>query len=130
MSRILTRSRLVTATSRRRWFEYADDPSAGYSFECDQDGTPIGAPAEAMASYEACLRGEIDGMKIVDRGIRTITSTYRVPATMRCDCGATLELVPTPFDYVECGCGRGYNSSGQALLPPHMWEEPLYEDSY
>ena len=44
-----------------------------------------------------------------------------------CECGKHIDLMDGMTN--ECDhCHRLYNGSGQALNPPHMWEEPWDEE--
>lgn len=49
----------------------------------------------------------------------------REPAEGECTCGRTVVLDDPMTN--ECGCGRFYNGSGQALAHPSQWGEETGE---
>jgi hypothetical protein len=48
--------------------------------------------------------------------------------TGRCPCGARVDL-SDPMDNECPRCRRWFNGSGQELVPPELWEEPMDEES-
>lgn len=111
-------------TEYRHYFEYTDSPGAGFSFPCDENGNLEDLSKEAQANYEECLRGKINGSKIVDRGIDSFTNEYRRPPMGLCGCGNKIELGHFTN---QCVCGNLYNSSGQRLSNPDTWGEETGE---
>ena len=124
MPTFIRRSKRVTRVTYSRHFEYVDmPPGSGFGFPCDEQGNlgdengPLSALA--LANYAACLAGEINGHKMLDRGIKRYENTYTEPAIIECgDCGRVVIL---DYDGVDCECGRCYNIFGQALSDPSNW---------
>lgn len=42
----------------------------------------------------------------------------------KCRCGSWVASYGGRDTWCE-SCGQDYNASGQALAPPHMWDEPM-----
>ena len=131
MPNYLKPSKRVTVVSYARSFDYADEPGSGFSFPCDErgrlgkDGKPLNRTAKA--NYEACLRGAVDGHKVVDKGVVRREHSYVEPAIIACvDCGKPVTL---NRDTERCRCGRYYNLSGQALSGPSNWGEETGENA-
>jgi len=106
-----------TTTKRRhfRRFAYADNPLQGRSYDCDERGVPYLYSQEAVESYAACIKGEVNGRVIIDRGVSSYELCVNTPAVGRCDeCGADVAL---DRFISSCPCGADYNLLGQRLAP-------------
>jgi hypothetical protein len=132
MPNYLKPSKRVTVVSYARSFDYADEPGAGFSFPCDEQGHVHGTDGKplnrgAKANYAACQRGAVDGHKVIDRGIVRREHSHIEPAVIACvDCRRQVTLT---HDAVRCKCGRYYNLSGQALSDPSAWGEETGESA-
>lgn len=105
--------------SYEREFRYLDDSSAGFSFTVDEQGNCLNPHPEGQRNFAACLTGEVDGQKVRDLGTGRRISHISYPAEGLCACG---RIVVLDGD-VECECGRWYNSAGQELNHPSLWEQ-------
>lgn len=125
MTIFLNRAEWVETPNHELSFRYADS-SCGFRFPCDEKGNVnVDALApEARCNYEKCLANTHD-KPVVNEGVVVWVSRYKTPAKIRCDCGSPLELVDSMTN--ECGCGRFYNGSGQALSHPSQWGEETGE---
>ena len=61
-------------------------------------------------------------------GAKSLAENRQRPrGTVRCDCGAGVDLSPAargPSYAAACSaCGQWFNLSGQRLRPPHEWAE-------
>ena len=129
MPTYLRHSKRVNVVSYVRSFDYVGEPGSGFSFPCDEggrlgeDGKPLNRTAQA--NYEACLRGAVNGVKVIDKGIERREHSYVEPAIIACvDCGKKVTL---DHDAARCSCGRYYNLSGQPLSDPSNWGEETGE---
>lgn len=100
-------------------FTYEDDRSEGFSFRVDKDGNVITESDLARKNYELCKTGRIDGRTVIDEGVYEERRCVSYPTEGRCVCGQTVVV----DGIVECDCGRWYNSAGQELVHPLLWEE-------
>ncbi len=102
-------------------FEYKDDPTAGFCFPANSDGTPAfdKMPPEAKANYERCLTDS----RLTKAEFKVDKHTYRNPAVGRCVCGREVILEAEYMGAVQCDCGKWYNLFGQELKDPKYWEE-------
>lgn len=91
----------------------------GFSFPCTADGVLLDPPAAAVAHYQACLTGLVDGHPVVDGGVRRWTDRWTAPTVGLCVCGATVALLG--FTNTCEACGRDYNLSGQLLASRLQW---------
>ena len=120
----ITRRELIENTTFSVFFEWRDMPGAGFGFDATPDGTIIAPAAQAgRDNLQRCLDGTYD----VRRGrLQTFVNRYWQPASVRCDCGATIWLEDAMTN--ECGrCGLLANGSGQRLAPVAQWSD---EDRY
>ena len=123
--KILKRREHHDEVEYRLFFSYKDMPSAGFSFDCDENGF---VEVEKLApgvreSYEKCLTGRRqvhDPPKIVRHHHRWVE-----PAVGECVCGAEVELYG--FTNTCDRCHRDYNMSGQMLCPRELWGEETFE---
>lgn len=105
----------------REW-HWKDLPSAGFSFDCDEQGRILPLNSCAQKNYEMCLKNE-EG-KLVDDGIVTYKNVIHHRASVRCNCGNEFELYNYTCGACECdNCGQWFNLFGQEILPPNQWEE-------
>lgn len=105
-------------------FEFPNEPGAGYSFSCNEDGT---LKDEEMhhESLAYCLD---EKNKMIPKGVITYTNVYYEPAQIACGgCGTTITLDSSWAN--ECPkCGYEYNGSGQLLAPRSQWYD--YGEEY
>lgn len=93
------------------------DPEVGYRFSCTRYGDLLPLEPDAVASYEACLRGD-DGL-VFDAILDCSWTSYE-PPVIECNCGRELTLYHPATN--ECDCGRLYNGFCQQLAPRRQWE--------
>ena len=106
-------------------FSFCDGTGAGYSFPCDRHGALLpDVCGDRKRNFILCLGGEIDGIEILDLGVRSWELHYTEPAEGRCECG---ELVVLANFTNTCVCGKDYNSAGQELAPREQWGEETGE---
>ena len=105
-------------------FEYKDDPTAGFCFPADQDGTPAldKMPVEAKANYEKCLTDD----RLTEAEFKVEKHTYMNPAVGKCVCGREVILDSNYYGAVVCECGKWYNLFGQELKDPKYWKDDEY----
>lgn len=109
-------------TERFHDFRLKDHPASGWSFPLGEDNLPLPDTHEvALNNYRQCLTGVVNGKPVLDKGISTYTRLYREPSVGECECGNELTL--GIHSDVECVCGRWYNSWGQELNDPSLWED-------
>jgi hypothetical protein len=122
MTEWIRKSEWVTSVDYRREFDYEGHEHWGFGFPCDADGNLIDDEHRDawIGNYEACLRGEVDGRKVLDRGIERREYSYREPGVIRCDCGGEVELYMAMTNTCDT-CGADYNLSGQRLAPREQW---------
>lgn len=126
--RIRERERVVEQHYRRN-FDYEGKVDWGFSFECDEKGVVDVAKLEPVAqqSYADCLTGFIDGRKVVDKGVKSFTTSYVSCALMQCCPGPNGVVHLSHFtNTCEC-CGADYNMSGQRIGPREQWGEETGE---
>lgn len=113
----------INVVSYVRQFSWRDTPSAGFSFECSEDGEVKTPEHEAgRENLKKCLDGTYD---VIDNGVQSWPHSYVEPAVGRCVCGA--EVVLEGFTNTCDKCERDYNSSGQELAPRGQWGEETGE---
>lgn len=118
-------SRFEESTEHTHHFTYADNPNAGFAFPCKADGTPLELKPAGLANYRACLTGEVEGRKVRDDGVETLTHRYRVGGSGDCeDCGQRVYLGRFTNG---CDCGADYGSNGERLAPREQWGEETGE---
>lgn len=118
----------VTMVSFSRVFNWRNDPGAGFSFDCNEQGE-INTSELADIGWEnlqKCLSGEYD---VIDMGIQRYEHRYWSPGFGTCTCGQTVTLDgDTRGEGIDCECGRIYNAVGQELAPRRQWEEYVGDD--
>lgn len=105
-----------------------DEPGAGFSFPCDEEGNPKKLNDAAQENLEYCIKnsGIFHPRKVVKHIDR-----YRHRETGRCSCGEAFELENQYLGACQCPkCGKWYNLFGQELLPPDQWGEDCVDDCY
>ena len=120
MSKIIEQAARGTGRSISLRFTRIDDSGSGFTFECEEDGTPKLANDAQRANYALAL----DATKYRAEGVRVDEWTYRIPAVLKCDCGREVRLDGFTC---SCDCGRDYNSSGSLLAPRSQWGEETGE---
>ena len=111
-----------TEVEYNREFRFKDDPNAGYSFPCDENGNLFEDLNEvALENYKRCLTDD----RITDLGVTKREYSYTEPAIGKCSCGRENQMVDQTNGYAafQCECGQWYNLSGQALKPIEQWNE-------
>jgi hypothetical protein len=111
----------IIETTYEREFIWRDNPDAGFSFPCDQEGNLINPNEVSLDKYQKCIKGEYD---VIDKGIVKYTRRYRQPAVLLCSCGLEVEL--RRFTNT-CDCGADYNFAGSLLAPREQWGEETGE---
>ena len=103
------------------------DNDGGYSFDCDEDGNLLpDISIGALENYQKCIDGTYD---VVSQGIRKHINSWVENAIGLCNCGQEVELWDSYCSACECEkCGQWYNLSGQMLVPPEQWEEPIHDE--
>ena len=105
-------------------FDLIEDPSCGFSFDCDETGKMDLNP-DAQRNYDYAISHPEE---YKDRGIVKTRYVDHVPAKGTCICGNEMELSAQYMGACQCGkCGQWYNLFGQALIPPEYWEK---DDDY
>lgn len=123
--KIIKERQPINNISYERSFVYKDDEQAGFGFPCNKDGIVEKMNPQAQVNYEACLKGQVDGQEVIDRGIKEYQNSYTEPAVGKCDvCGK--EVVLEGFTNT-CVCGADYNSFGQRLADRSQWGEETGE---
>lgn len=120
-SAIISPRQRVTMTEHVHAFTWLDSPGAGFSFDCEEDGTYKTLTPEGADNLRKCLDGT---HAVSDDGIQARTWSYNEPAQLRCSCGAVVSL--DGFTNA-CDCGRDYNSCGSLLAPRSQWGEETGE---
>ena len=110
-------------------FNYKDDPTAGFVFPANPDGTPAfdKMPEAAKINYEKCLTDS----RLTEAEFKVTKHTYMNPAVGECSCGKEVVLVGGYEGATQCECGRWYNLFGQSLIDPKYWyrdEDDYYSD--
>jgi len=118
--KIIRQRERKTIVKHLRMFDWEDEAGSGFAFRCDEKGQlQLDVHRGALANYAACLGGEVNGRKVVDRGVLRHEHSYIEPAVGLCErCGEEVEL--TGFTNC-CSCGADYNMSGQLLAPRSQW---------
>lgn len=112
-----------------RNFDYADSPGGGFGFKCNSEGhiSEQWLGGNALRNLRGCLAGEIDGHKIIDKGVIDFSKWWVYPAEGNCDvCQKTVVLDSTWASCCE-GCGSEYSGRGQLLAPRSQWGEETGE---
>jgi hypothetical protein len=114
----------VETTSYAHHFEWANEPGAGFSFDCNAAGYLNAMPEAALANYDKCIDCTYD---VIDCGVRAYTVSYWQPAVVKCECGRRIYLDDAMTNECE-RCGLLCNGSGQVLAPMSQWDaEAIYE---
>jgi len=131
MSEIISRRTYIEGgIVRRRMFDWEGETDWGYSFDCDETGTPVNLHEGTQESFNRCLANDWkdehgNPAPIVDKGIQSWkTKGYWEPAILKCDCG---ERVALRGFTNTCDCGADYNMSGQRLASRAQWGEETGE---
>lgn len=119
---IVQQSEFVDSVSFSLDFKWRNDPGAGFSFDCAEDGIPYLRNPAAAENYRKCVDGSFD---VVAHGVSRWESSYRVPAVGKCYCGGLVTL--EGFTNTCDSCERDYNSGGQLLAPRSQWGEETGE---
>lgn len=102
-------------------FEFPNEPGAGYSFPCTEDGVlkEEEIPSTARESLAYCLDPK---NKMIPKGVVKYYNVYHEPAQIACGgCGTTVTLDSSWAN--ECPkCGALYNGFGQGLAPRSQWD--------
>jgi hypothetical protein len=110
--------RIIKQRERKLIEEYAlvftlkEEPSAGYSFECDKEGR---VTKELTELQQGSWKIAQDREKYNPGVVHDYSRYYTEPAVLECHCGAHVTL----SDPHENGCGsceRAYNLYGQEVI--------------
>ena len=111
----------------RRRFHYVDEPGAGFSFPCDEQGNPLpGLSPAALANYDLCL-SLTQAERMVDEGVVTETWRRYEPPVIQCLRCPGEVMLSDAWLSTCLRCGADYNGSGQLLAPRHLWGEETGE---
>ena len=106
-----------------RSIEFTDGDGCGFSFDCDENGTPKFSCDAAKQNYEyamahpECFTGQFNKVVIYKR-------KYVEPAHGICRCGEDVTLYDEYQGACACPkCGQWYNMYGQELIDPEYWED-------
>lgn len=105
----------VTLGDYRHRFDSIDMPGAGFSFPVDENGG-VDNTFGWLNRIEELKKNE----SYTDLGIEYSERSFYVPAVIRCQCGAEVELSMVMTNTCD-KCHRDYNSSGQLLAPRSQW---------
>ena len=106
------------------FYEWVEQPGAGFHFPCNDQGEinfNKMKPA-AVENYEKC---ESDEHEVIYRGLQRSVNRYTEPAVGKCHSGSEVLLESNTN---ECSkCQRLYNSVGLELSDPSHWGEETGE---
>ena len=108
-------------------YEWVDTPGAGFSFECDEDGTVSESLRDlAKSNLDMCLKGhDEDGRRIISKGVQKHIFIDVESRVGLCVCGS--EVFLESFTNSCDQCHRLYNRSGYDLTDPSGWGEETGE---
>jgi hypothetical protein len=115
--KLLRPSEIKESTKIILFFKDLENPSSGFSFQLNKDGSP---PRDSP-NYQLCLNNP----SRYRLELQTATQTYKEPALWECACGTQIEC--PNFTNICPNCGTYYNWAGQELNPPEMWGEETGE---
>lgn len=108
--------------------EFIDEDGCGLSIDCDKNFRPIFENDCVRERYKEAMKHP----ELYPRRFNELVTrrwTYMEPATGRCHCGETIQLVDQYYGACQCDrCRQWYNLYGDEILPPDEWEENLEED--
>jgi hypothetical protein len=109
--------------------QFLYDDGSGSCFPCNENGTVLNLPPEAVANLAWCMEHP-EEFKTFAHVTRCV-NRYLEPAHGTCACGQEVILTDEYYGACQCHvCGRWYNLFGQELLPPEEWETDPSEDEY
>jgi hypothetical protein len=120
--RIIQHSEITEWTEYRLEFDRVANPGSGFSFPCDEVGTPGEMPQAAIDNLAKC-RANPETYRFL--GVKKRVTRGRTSTIGRCDCGTKVYL--DGFTNECLGCGRLYNWAGQELAPVEQWGEETRE---
>lgn len=121
MLTIISESHRVTETEYTLEFRRIDDPGAGFSFPCNEDGMPELNECNS-GSYHYVTEEHPE--RFYKPSVETRRWSYVEPAVGRCFCGEEFPLVNEYMGACECPkCHQWYNLFGQELNPPRTWPD-------
>lgn len=103
---------------------------SGFTFPCDKDGHILDEQMteEAWANYGQCMAHpeRFQEFNVLAQDSRII----QPDPELVCKCGHRFSLSGDGYYMAwQCPeCGQWYNMSGDELVPPSEWQEPLEED--
>lgn len=106
-------------------FNYKDNPEAGFSFPCDENGEILKdkIPQTAIENYYKCLKDD----RFAPPYVRKYKNYWAEPAIGECWCGEEVVLENQYMGACQCSkCGQWYNIFGQELRSPENWEDDEY----
>lgn len=121
MAELIKERELVTKVEYWKEYSWKDNPSAGFSFPCDEKGnievTPYNCENIKIAEIKT-KSGELIFM-----GVNTRECSFYTPAIYKCHCGRKVEVEGD----TKCKCGQWYNAFGQELVD-NWFENPSCYD--
>ena len=120
--KIIKERKTVTKPHYVKKYVYNDTPSAGFMFDCDENGNVFPFKEKAAEeNYNECVAGT-NGTYFA--GVESYTNHYTEPAVGLCRCKEEVELRNEFCGACRCDkCGQWYNLQGSPILPPEQWEE-------
>ena len=123
--KIISPRTVIEAVTYHIYFDYVDQTNTGFGFTCDKYGRVLALDQIQRATYEACMTGEVNDLKVKKSGRVARRSRRVMPAIGECFCGTRVEL--SGFTNTCVKCGADYNSAGQRLAPREQWGEETGE---
>lgn len=121
--RIIKPKKRIQNISYTIFFADREDPSYGFSFECDEHGVvdPSKLHPSSILHFKECLTGENN---TIYQGIQKEVQKYTEYAKLQCYCGNIIDLACFTN---ACECGLDYNINGDLLAPREQWGEETGE---
>ena len=120
--KIIRKRERISQVTYSHNFYWKDTPSAGFSFDCNENGIILNLNECAQENYEKCINGEYD---VINEGIVKYKSSYISPAIGLCSCGC--EVILSNFTNTCDNCDSDYNMTGDLLAPRNQWGEETGE---
>lgn len=113
------------------WYElvFDDGRNNGFSFPCDEAGTPAKGLMQAAIDNLEYAKAHPEKFVRYNKVVKC-KNTYIEPAHGTCSCGREVYLIDEYYGACSCDCGKWYNLYGQELTPPEFWENDPCEDEW
>ena len=122
--KLISPAERVTEHYKRLEFSLIEDPSGGFSFNCDDNGNVV-FNEEYRKAQEENYNYAVNHPELYSGPfIREYSNTYTKNAIALCECGEEIELYDEYMGACECpNCGTWHNLFGQTLNNPSEWEQ-------